>query len=66
LKDVEEEMGWTLNFHQKRRQQWEERAMKSEEAGKIGHACYAWEQEHMWDQFAQDAKESFRTIINVT
>lgn len=65
-KFVPNEMRWTFNFYRKRRQEWEERARKSEEAGRIGHACYAWEQEDMWDQLAQDAKESFRTIIDIT
>jgi hypothetical protein len=61
---VQHEMSWTVAFYQKRRNEWAERARKSEQARELGHACYAWEQEQMWDQFAAHAQESFRPFVN--
>jgi hypothetical protein len=62
---VQHEMTWTVRFYQKRRDKWEERAKKSEEAEELGHACYAWEQVYMWDQFVRDAKQAFMTVVNL-
>jgi hypothetical protein len=58
-------MLWTHNFYKKRRQEWADRAKASEEGGELGHACYAHEQKSMWHQFATDAEESFRMVINI-
>jgi hypothetical protein len=62
---VQHEMVWTHNFYRKRKEEWGERARKSEESGELGHFCYAREQEHMWDQFRTDAKQSFRMFSNL-
>ena len=54
-------MAWTINFHDYKTKLWTEHAQASVAAGKHGHACYAWEQVGMWQNFANDARKGFDT-----
>jgi len=59
VKLVENEMRWTVLWFEHHGKLWKERAMKSKQDGKNGHACYAWKQVKMWKRMADNAGETF-------
>jgi hypothetical protein len=65
LKKVEYEMGWTINFYEWKESLWQKRAVKSAEAGEMGHKSYALEQRNMWVNFGEDARTKFGERPNV-
>ena len=56
---VRDEMGNTLQFYRKRSTEWDERAKSSDLEGKLGHACYARLQAHIWKSLAEGAEKVF-------
>jgi hypothetical protein len=56
---VRDEMGNTLRFYRKRSTEWDERAKSSDLEGKLGHACYARLQAHIWKSLAEEAEKVF-------
>jgi hypothetical protein len=65
-KVVRNEMVWTVNYFQYRKQQWEERRIAVSDDGKVntGLQCYAAKQAGLWRRFAEEATVKFRSEIH--
>jgi hypothetical protein len=56
---VKDEMGNTVRYYQWEVGNWQDRAKSSESVGRLGHACYAWQQAWRWTALLEEAQTTF-------
>lgn len=57
------EMRWVLNWFEYRKSMWEKWANESKKEELMGHQVYAWKQVALWNDFINQAQNSFKIYL---